>query len=282
MATGRVVAKSYGPGGALPVNRSIVRAIILFAALSGFSFPAAQAVASSHDSWQFEFTPYLFGSSLSGTTGVNNVTADVDVSFSDILKNLDSGFMAMFEARKGPWGFGFDGVYFRLKDQKTSSWQGPGGIGSATGELDATMTEQIYGLSVGYRLMDARTKVDLLGIARYTQLDTDLNLVTTTGPLLPGGTRNLSASESWWDPVIGVRVLVPFAERWSLVGYADIGGFGVGSDITYQVIAGVNWQFPETLSLKLGYRYFYQDYQNNGFVWDMAAHGMYAGVGFRF
>ncbi|MCK7577560.1 MAG: hypothetical protein MZV65_18315 [Chromatiales bacterium] len=41
------------------------------------------------------------------------------------------------------------------------------------------------------------------------------------------------------DPVIGIRVIAPFAEHWSFVGYADIGGFGMGSDITYQVIAGV-------------------------------------------
>jgi opacity protein-like surface antigen len=242
----------------------------------------AQAAASSTDEWQFEITPYLFGSALTGTTGVGGVTADVDMSFGDLLNNLDSGFMAMAEARKGPWGFAFDGVYFRLKNEQTSSWQGPGGIGSATGDLEATMTEQIYQLAVMYRLMDAAIKIDAVGAGRYTQLDTDLNLVVTTGPLLPGGTYNLSASESWWDPVIGVRVIAPFAEHWSFVGYADIGGFGVGSKITYQVIAGVNWQISNTFATKAGYRYFYQDYENNGFVWNMAAHGLYLGLGIGF
>jgi opacity protein-like surface antigen len=258
-------------------------AIVLGTTLA-LAVPAAAqtAVRSESDTWQFEVTPYLFGSALSGTTGVGGVTADVDMSFGDIVENLDSGFMAMFEARKGPWGFGFDGVYFKLKDQKTSSWQGPGGIGSATGDLEATMTEQIYQLAAMYRLSDAAIKIDAIGAARYTRLDTDLDLVFTTGPLLPGGARNLSASESWWDPVIGIRVIVPLAEQWSFVGYADIGGFGVGSDVTYQVLAGVNWQFSETFSAKAGYRYFYQDYEHNGFVWDMTASGFYLGAGFRF
>lgn len=142
-----------------------------------FVTAAVQAAEPKADSWQFEITPYLFGSALSGTAGVANVSQGrCRLSFGDILENLDSGFMAMFEARNGAWGFGFDGMYFRLKDQKTRSWQGPAGIGSATGDLE-----------VMHRLLGNKTKVDLVGAARYTQLDTDCNLVTTTGPLLPGG-----------------------------------------------------------------------------------------------
>lgn len=263
------------------ISTRLGAAAAIAAALSTFGASSAHADPATPE-WQFELTPYVFGAALNGKTGVANVTADVDMSFGDMLDNLDSGFMAMFEARKGPWGFGFDGVYFRLKDEKARSWEGPAGIGTATGDLDATMTEQVYQLAVTYRLQDATTKLDVVGATRYTQLDTDLNLVTTTGGLLPGGTRSLSASKSWWDPVIGVRVIAPFAERWSFVGYADVGGFGVGSDATYQAIAGVNWQFSKTLAAKAGYRYFYQDYKNNGFVWDMTAHGAYLGLGIGF
>ena len=258
------------------------RVAVTAVVLAGLATPAAQVAGTQSDSWQFEVTPYLFGAGMSGTAGVGAVSADIDVSFGDILENFDSGFMMMFEARKGPWGFGFDGIYFRLKDQKTSSWQGPGGIGSVTGDLEDTMTEQVYQLAAMYRLSDAAIKIDAIGAARYTQLDTDLNLVVTTGSLLPGGTRSLSASESWWDPVIGIRVIAPIAENWTFVGYADIGGFGVGSDITYQAIAGVNWQVSEMIAAKAGYRYFYQNYENDGFVWDMASHGFYLGAGFRF
>jgi opacity protein-like surface antigen len=263
---------------ATSLNRVSVAATVLVSLVAS----PAQAASPAPDKWQFEFTPYLFGAALSGTTGISRVTADVDVSFGDILENLDSGFMAMFEARKGPWGFGFDGVYFRLKDDKSKSWQGPGGIGTADGALEATMTEQIYQLAVSYRTLNTHSKLDLIGAARYTQLDTDLNLDVTAPPVLPGGTRSLSAGESWWDPVIGIRVITPFAERWSFVGYADVGGFGTGSDITYQTIAGVNWQFSRTFAAKVGYRYFYQDYENDGFVWDMAAHGLYLGLGIGF
>jgi len=252
-------------------------AVIFGIMLAGLTVAPVRAA----DEWQFEITPYVFGAGLRGTTGVGPVTADIDSSFGDILKHFDSGLMAAAEARKGPWTFAFDGVYFRLKDQATRSWQGPG-IGSATGDLEATVSQLVYQLAVAYRVNDGSTKVDVLGAGRYTRLDTDLNLVTTTGPLLPGGERSLSGSADWWDPVVGARVLVPFAEHWTFMGYGDVGGFGVGSKITYQAIAGANWEFSKSFTAKFGYRYMYQKYDKNNFLWDIAAHGAYVGLGIAF
>ena len=257
------------------------RATVLGLALAALA-TAARAEEAKGD-WQFEVTPYVFGAGLRGTTGVGPVTADIDSGFRDILKHFDSGLMAAAEARKGPWVLAFDGVYFRLKDQAIRSWQGPAGIGSATGDLEATVSQLVYQLAVGYRVVDtAATKLDAIGAARYTRLGTDLNLAATTGPLLPGGTRSVSGSADWWDPVIGFRVILPFADRWSFMGYGDVGGFGVGSKITYQAIVGVNWEFAKSFSAKLGYRYMYQDYDKNNFLWDVAAHGAYIGLGIAF
>ena len=70
--------------------------------------------------------------------------------------------------------------------------------------------------------------------------------------------------------------------RWSFVVIADIGGFGVGSDVTYGVMAGINWQFSDRFSTKIGYRYFYQDYDDEDFKWDMALSGPYVGLGIKF
>lgn len=268
------------------ITKGFSRAAVALAALAGLATSPAHAAPAAPDAWQFELTPYLFGAGLNGTTGVRtglgSVTSDINLSFSDLLENLDSGFMALFVASKGQWSFGVEGVYFKLKDEGAKTWQGPLG-NSSTGTLEATMTEQVYQLSAGYLVSGGRTKVKLLGAARYTRLDADLNLVVTTGPsLLPDGSRSVSGDESWWDPVIGVSVIAPFAEHWSFAGYADVGGFGVGSDVTYQVIAGVDWQFSESLAARAGYRYLYQDFEEGGFIWDMAAQGVYLGLGIGF
>lgn len=234
------------------------------------------------DKWQFEISPYFFAAGLYGTTGVRQVQGEVEKDFGDILEDLEMGGMLAVEVRKGSWAFIFDSIYMRLGGQQFKSWQGPGGIGSLTGTLEATTTLQIYQPSLGYRVLDGRTKLDVIGAGRYTQLDADLNLVVTTGGLLPGGSRQVSGKEGWWDPVVGTRVLAPFAQKWAFTGYADIGGFGVGSDLTYQLVAGVKWQFSKVVSMKLDYRYLYQDYEKDGFVWDMAAHGPLLGFGFSF
>jgi opacity protein-like surface antigen len=79
-----------------------------------------------------------------------------------------------------------------------------------------------------------------------------------------------------------VRVQHPIAERWTLTGYADIGGFGVGSDFTWQLAAGIDYVFSKVFVGKFGYRYMAVDYDKDGFRYDMANSGLYLGVGIRF
>ena len=56
------------------------------------------------DEWQFSITPYLWAVGLNGDMTVKGVDSDVDVSFSDILTNLDIALEAHFEVWKGRWG----------------------------------------------------------------------------------------------------------------------------------------------------------------------------------
>lgn len=243
----------------------------------------AQDSTAPKNKWQFEITPYFLAAAMNGEVGAGNVKADIDMSFEDIWNNLDMGLMGAFEARKGPWIFAIDAVYFRLKNEETNSWTGPGGIVTANGDVEATLTQQLYQGTVGYRVYDEKTKVDLTGSVRYTIVETELDLaLETSGPIFPGGTYNLSDKQSWADPVFGVRVLTPFSEKWSFLGYADMGGFNVGSTITYQAIAGIRWQFSKVVSAKLAYRYLYQDFDDDDFDWDMTYHGPLIGFGFSF
>ena len=259
--------------------------VILFAVLLVNAFGAALAWAEDGrdpDAWQFEITPYLFASGLNGTIGMRGVNADVDMSFGDIWDRLDKAFMLLATAQKGDWVFGFDGMYVDLQSETASSWQGPLG-NSNTAQLNADLTEQIYSLTAGRQVSgrSSGTRLDLLGVARYTSLESTLKLALTTGSdLLPSGSRSVSDKYDWWDAAVGVRFIAPLAKKWDFVGYADVGAGG--SDLTYQLLAGVNWQFSKALSAKVGYRYLYQDYEQNDFKWDMALSGAFLGLGIRF
>jgi hypothetical protein len=238
--------------------------------------------AAEGDAWQYEVTPYFLAAGLEGKAGIRGVTADVDASFSDILDHFDSGFMGIFSARKGPWSYILEGVYFKLEDQLSKTVTGPFGQVSVNGALELTSKMYIYQGTVGYRVLDGTTTVDLLGALRYTKLEADVNVVITTVPAIvfPGGATSAGGSESWTDAVVGVYVVHPVSDNIALVGYADVGAGG--SDLTYQVIAGANWEFSEGYTAKVGYRILSWDYENNGTVWDMTASGMYMGLGIRF
>ena len=242
----------------------------------------AQAAASSGGGWTFEFTPYLWSAGMSGEVGAGALpTMNVDMSFSDILDNLDAGLMGAFEARNGRWGLLFDAIYMKLAHSATASRTGPGPIGStATASAELEMTQTVFAAAVAYRAIEGRTPLDVIGGARYAKLTVDAQIDGSF--YAQTGSVAASAEKSWVDPYIGVRVQHPIAERWTLVGYADVGGFGVGSDFTWQALAGVNYEFSKSIAGKFGYRYLYVDYDKDGFRYDMANSGLYLGAGIRF
>jgi opacity protein-like surface antigen len=253
-------------------------AVLLFGLVGG----GMQSAAAEQNGWNFEVTPYFFAAGLDGTAGARGIEADVDASFSDIWDNLDIGLMGLFLARRGPWTLTFDGVYFKVADQRSKTVTGPFGQVSVKGALDVSASVTVLQPSLWYRVRDDRTKVDLGTGLRYTRLDLDLDVKIATDPgiVFPGGGASFSGSESWVDLVVGAQVTHPISDRWSLTGYADLGGGG--SSLTYQVLAGANWTLNDRFTAKAGYRYVYWDYEDDGVVWDISASGPYLGLGIAF
>lgn len=242
---------------------------------------ALQTVSANEgEGWQYEFTPYLLMAGLDGTVGVQGHTTDIDASFSDLLDSLEAGFMGLFEARKGPWMLGLEGVYMQLGSDGAFDITGPGGVVSVGGRVDVDSTMTIWQGSVGYRVLDDITKLDLIGAVRYMDLDVDIGVSATVAPPPFSGARSASGSDSWTDLVVGLRAVHPVSEKVALAGYVDLGAGG--SDLAYQLIAGINWTLSETFIVKAGYRYLYWDYEDGGTVWDLAASGPYLGLGIRF
>jgi opacity protein-like surface antigen len=241
----------------------------------------SQPRIAAADDWQYEATFYLHAAGMEGDAGIHGVTTDVDTSFRDILDHLDGGFMGMISARKGPWSLGFDVVYMNLEADESKSVTGPFGKVAVKGALDMETSLYVAMASVGYRLLDDRTKFDVLGGLRYTRLEADADIkVVLPGVVFPGGSRSASGHDDWVDGVVGMRVIHPVADRVSLVGYLDVGAGG--SDLTYQAIAGANWEFAEGYKAHAGYRLIYWDYDNDGNVWDITASGPYMGLGISF
>lgn len=256
---------------------SIVAALGLCAAV-----PAAAQSKMSDSGWQFEATPYLWFPALKGSSTVGGLPqANIDMSASDVLDALEFGAMGSFEARKDRWGVFLDLVYSKLSLGGGGSASLRGGPG-ITVNADLDIKNTIASGALLYRAVEGSTPVDLFVGARYNDVELDATVTVAGGLGLLGITRNPSYSKSWVDPYVGVRVTHPVADRWTLVGYADYGGFSVGSKNTWQGIAGVKYDFTRSISGNLGYRYLHIDYDKDGFLYDVDYKGGYLGVSFKF
>lgn len=234
---------------------------------AGLIASAATCAQATGGAWRFEATPYLFGAGLDGDVKVGRIPASgVETSFSDLVKILDYGFMGTLEGRRGDLGFLADAIYLKVSDSADTP-------GQAYGNAHVAMTQQMYAVAATWRM--AAAPVDLVGGLRYLRIKADLEL--TTG-VLAG--RRAGDTRGFTDAFVGLRLRAPIAERWTLVGHADVGAGG--SDLSYQLVAGVNYASSKDLTWKAGYRYLAVDYRRDDFVYDIGYAGPYLGLGIAF
>jgi hypothetical protein len=67
-----------------------------------------------------------------------------------------------------------------------------------------------------------------------------------------------------------------------LTGEVDIGGFGVGSEITWQTYCALGCQITHNIYSEVGYRYLYLDYDTTNFIFQGSLRGAQVTVGIRF
>jgi hypothetical protein len=174
--------------------------------------------------------------------------------------------MAVAEARYDRFGIFGDLMYTKL------SVDGTGPLGLVTASVT---NELIVGTLMGeYRVVEqGKTSVDVMAGARIWGVTADLDL--SAGP-------SGSGDEYWVDPMVGVKGRLQGSSPWYLTGWAMIGGFGVSSDIDWDLFGGVGYEFNDRFSLVAGYRGLGVDYSNDGFVFDVIQHGPILGGVFRF
>jgi hypothetical protein len=129
-----------------------------------------------------------------------------------------------------------------------------------------------------YRLIEKdQDSVDVVAGARIWRLDNSLNLMQGTL-----SATTVGQTQSWVDPVLGARFRIGLPKNFFADLKGDAGGFGVGSQLTYQIYSGIGKELKQKYSLLLGYRYMYVDYKNGGFLYDIHMNGLLAGFNVRF
>ena len=225
--------------------------------------------------WALQVTPYLWASGLSGDLSPfrRAPTVGVDKSFSDVLNDLNFGGFVNLWARYDRFVLSGDVMYVHTTDGRTS---GPLPIvGPVTGTLSSK--EFTASLQAGYRIFEAPLlTLDLLGGFRTWRISNTVS--ASAGPLAV----SYGESFGWTDPVIGTRVFWRLTDRLSLMGQADVGGFGVGSRQTWQILGTANYILSDHWSVSAGYKVLKVDYDSGGHVFNTTLHGPVFGVTYRF
>jgi opacity protein-like surface antigen len=234
---------------------------------------AGPAQAQSAD-WSYRATLYGWFSGLSTSIDTPRGTVSTDLSFSDVLQDLEMAAFASFEARNGKWGFIADLAYTDL----SSSRDTPIGALFSSAEVGSQLT--IFSGYAAYRLVDGpEGYVDLAPGFRAYDLDLNVDIAGAAAPSL-----SYSSGESWFDAVIGFRAGAPINDRWAVRGFADVGGFGLGdsSELSWQAAGVVSYRFNDRWSGEIGYRYLSIEKDINGFDTTLDLSGPILGVSARF
>ena len=262
-------------------SRSSVWRLLAAAALGSAVLAApALALPPGDRGWHFIAAPYLWLPSMDGEVEVRGQKADVHVTVLDMFKSADLllGLMGHFEARNGRLGLILSPTWTYLKSDEDF---GPIEVESKTNMLFLEGVAAWRILGSGPAEPEPMWFLDALAGVRWTyqalELDSNVALLDTDERV------------DWLDPIVGARVGIPLGERFSLRLRGDIGGFGAGSELSWQAIGTLGYRFriwSLPAEFFAGYRSLKQDYQrgsgNNRYSWDINLHGPLLGLALGF
>ena len=229
------------------------------------------------DSWHYRLTPYAWFAGLKGTVATipGAPPAPIDISSSEALSDSETSLMLIFDAKRGQHGFFTDFLY---SDSRSDEELIPSPINLTL--TSRTKTTQ-FTLAYQYEIFNQEgAVVDLMAGARYWSIDTELTFGNGLG-LLAG--KTISNDESWLDPALGIKGRMPLGDtRFYLEGGAGVGGFGIGSDLFYEVNTSVGYQWNNAIGTALGYRMFDVDYEDDGYLYDVKQQGWQLGLSWAF
>lgn len=234
-------------------------AAISTALLCGLLWPAGGRA----EGWEYRVTPYLWLPTMSTDMKIGSgPSASADASILDVL---EFGFLATGEARKGDWGLLGEFNYLSLSQD--ASW---GDHFDAEMKLKGVMGSA----AVAYRVAKgAAGWLDAFGGARLWSMKTEVEF-----DRLP----DASKTKSWVDPLLGLRGQYSLTDSLYVGALGDIGGFGVGSHLQWEIVGSIGYRVSDTISAEIGSRYMSLDLNDGALDLNAKLRGPFIAVNFAF
>lgn len=209
---------------------------------------------------------WMAGASGEFTPFAGAPTIAFDNAFGEVLEDLDAAFFASAQFRRDRFVVVADVSYASLSR---------GGVVPPGIPASARVRQLAITALAGARVAetDALT-VDLLAGARLW------NLAGRVAVPLVG--VSIAPDKTFADPIIAARLNARLAPRLSTTVQADIGGFGVASDFTYQLVGTLNYRIGRASYVSAGWRHLSLDYDDAGTAFNGRQTGPLIGVTHRF
>ena len=234
----------------------------LVAATAAMLMTAGAAAAA--EGWSFRLTPQAWAPSFDAQVDIaDRRAAETDVAVFDDLEAVPS-----VEAEIRFRRFGLLAEWTDLdigEDARTDR----GGL-AATVDLDGTLATFLASWRFAER---PRWSAEALAGGRYVSLDAEVDVAVA---------RTTGTEQSWGDPLVGLRGAVALSERVTVEGRAQLGGFGIGSDVTWEARGRLAVALREHVALAAGWRHLDVEYEKGDIAIDFALIGPFLAVDFVF
>lgn len=228
----------------------------------------ASQPAAADDAWRFQLTPYVWMTGLSGDVRplAGAPTVSTSSSFSEVLDDLEGAFFVSGSARRDRWVLFGDLTWASLSHESSPA---PGIA------VEGKVRQQSFTAAAGYQVVSQPDhRLDLLAGARAWRIEAEVKV--------PALGLDASKTERWVDPILAARLRSVWTPEWTTIVHADVGGFGVGADTTWQLVATGNYQVNDAFTLSAGYRHLAVDFEESGTRIDVSMSGPLLGATWRF
>jgi hypothetical protein len=235
------------------------------------SVPFPAGPTGPDNSWHLSVSPYLWFPGVHGTiAGPNGRSLAFRASAGDLLSHFRFGLMGAVEARRKRIVVPIDLMWIRLGADNAVAGPGMGIVTSA----NMKATELIFTPKIGYRVIDKEgLKADVLSGIRFWHFGESLHF----NPSLLG--LNFNGSQNFVDPLVGGRIQLALSPKIIVNALGDVGGWGTGSQLEYQIAGFLGYRIKPALVLQAGYRYLNIDYRRTrGVVFNATTAGVIFGA----
>jgi hypothetical protein len=227
--------------------------------------PTPAGTASSDSDFHLMVAPYLWLPWVYGSIGANGNDARFYASPGDLLSHFRFGLLGVVQPSYKRFLFPLDILWLRLGDDKSLPRTPNGTVVNVKADVFVLTPK------VGYRVIDTEMiKIDALAGFRYWHLGQNVSFTTNS--------LSFSGSQNWVDPLVGGRITGILTPKFEVTIGGDVGGWGAGSQLDYQVFGTLGYRIKPALALQAGYRYLDLRYTNGTRLFAPAMSGPFFGA----